>query len=276
MHPSISVVVPCFNAATTIVRCLDSVLSQTLLPSEIIIIDDGSQDGSLEIVKRLENRNSTSCKIIALTQTNSGPSATRNRGIALATGDYIALIDSDDFWLSNHLEVAYRVSRELNPTSFAIVHQPLVEDELPKYIPTNGVTKYCRFSVLRYLFVQKNCSTITLFGPSSLVKRYEFPSNQRYAEDFRFFIRLFQSAADRVYVKTPRTAVMGKHAWASDKGLSSKRWSMLAGVLSSLVEELVFTRYFVFLVVLLPWHFMKALRREILFLKLRQTATHIA
>lgn len=89
--PAISVVIPAYNAERYIERVLDAVFRQTLTPTEIIVIDDGSQDTTLELAKKWEKAG----KIRVISQKNSGAAAATNKGIQNASGDLICLIDSD-------------------------------------------------------------------------------------------------------------------------------------------------------------------------------------
>ncbi len=97
---SITVVIPLYNKGPHIERTLQSVLSQTSLPAEIIVVDDGSTDGGGEIVKSI---NAPGLRLIR--QENQGVSAARNRGIAEASGELIAFLDADDAWGFRFLEV---------------------------------------------------------------------------------------------------------------------------------------------------------------------------
>lgn len=98
---SISVIIPSFNREKTIEYCLQSVLNQTYKPLEIIIVDDCSNDRTIDIINSL---NSSIIKVVKL-EKNSGAQAARNRGIIEAKGDWIAFQDSDDEWLPNKLEI---------------------------------------------------------------------------------------------------------------------------------------------------------------------------
>lgn len=101
----ISVIIPLYNKAPHIVRTIESVLAQTVLPAEIIVVDDGSTDGGPELLIPYESQ-----KVIRLIrQKNSGESAARNRGIAEAENDYVAFLDADDYWLPSHIEVVMRL-----------------------------------------------------------------------------------------------------------------------------------------------------------------------
>ena len=95
---NISVVIPTYNRRQTIGRSIDSVLNQTLFPSEIIVVDDGSTDGTSDYIQS----NFPSIKL--LSQPNKGVSAARNMGIKSADANWIALLDSDDEWFSQKLE----------------------------------------------------------------------------------------------------------------------------------------------------------------------------
>lgn len=91
--PKISVIVPAFNAELFLRRCIDSILQQEYSNIEIIIIDDGSTDRTADIVNEYADKDK---RVIGLHQNNRGLVAVRNRGIELASGDYIGFVDSDD------------------------------------------------------------------------------------------------------------------------------------------------------------------------------------
>jgi teichuronic acid biosynthesis glycosyltransferase TuaG len=101
-RPDVSVVTPAFNAQLTIERTVRSVAAQTYPVAEHIVVDDGSTDGTLTLLRRLaaEYRH-----LQVLEQKNMGAGAARNRGIAAARGKYIAFLDSDDVWAEDKLEL---------------------------------------------------------------------------------------------------------------------------------------------------------------------------
>ena len=103
----VSIVLPLYNAESTIVFSVRSVLNQTYKNWELIIIDDGSTDNSVKVLLNFIDtiEEEVKDKITFLTQKNNGPSFTRNRGIKSATGDYIAFLDSDDLWVEEKLEL---------------------------------------------------------------------------------------------------------------------------------------------------------------------------
>lgn len=94
-NPKISVIVPMYNAATHIEASINSIREQSIEDIEILCIDDGSSDDTAKIVKDIANADE---RIIYLSQRNSGPAVARNFGIDKAKGEYIAFMDSDDFY----------------------------------------------------------------------------------------------------------------------------------------------------------------------------------
>ncbi len=91
-NPLVSVIIPVYNGEAFLRETLESVLAQTYHPLEIIVVDDGSTDGSVSLLHPYGDR------ITLLQQANKGVAAARNAGIKHASGDYIALIDQDDIW----------------------------------------------------------------------------------------------------------------------------------------------------------------------------------
>lgn len=98
--PYFSVIVPAYQAEKTIKRCLDSIINQSYIDFEIIVINDGSKDNTLKICKEYEADN----RIRIISQANRGISATRQLGLELSTGKYIQFIDSDDWVDTSFLE----------------------------------------------------------------------------------------------------------------------------------------------------------------------------
>ena len=97
----ISVVVPVYNVETYLVECLDSIQNQTYTDFEVLLVNDGSTDGSQAIC---EHYCQTDKRFRLMNQTNQGQSVARNNGVTASTGEFIAFVDSDDIILSNYLE----------------------------------------------------------------------------------------------------------------------------------------------------------------------------
>lgn len=119
----LSFVIPAYNAAKTVCRCLDSVIAQSDSEWEVVIVDDGSKDNTYEFIQEYAERDS---RIIALTQENQGPGITRNNAIKHTTGDYIAFLDSDDY---------------IEPEYVALVKEKLKKDKLDVVVLDNYYEK---------------------------------------------------------------------------------------------------------------------------------------
>ena len=96
-----SVIIPVYNGAEFIDNAIESVLSQTNSDWELIVVNDGSKDATMRVLEKYADND----KIRIINQENAGVSVARNRGFEASTGEYIAFLDADDVWHSNHLEV---------------------------------------------------------------------------------------------------------------------------------------------------------------------------
>ncbi|MDP3385810.1 MAG: glycosyltransferase [Eubacteriales bacterium] len=104
MTIKVSIIIPAYNTEKYIAECLQSIVSQTLSDIEIIVINDGSTDGTGVIIDSFKARDS---RIITINQINQGLSRSRNRGAGLATGEYLYFMDSDDFISPYAMEILY-------------------------------------------------------------------------------------------------------------------------------------------------------------------------
>jgi glycosyltransferase involved in cell wall biosynthesis len=98
MAATISCIVPVYNGARFLGAALDSILAQSLPPTEVIVVDDGSTDATVDVVDAYARH------VQYVRQENAGPAAARNRGIGLASGDFLSFLDADDLWHPNKLE----------------------------------------------------------------------------------------------------------------------------------------------------------------------------
>ncbi len=108
-RPKVSVIIPVYNGEKFIRECLKSVTRQTLRGIEIIIVDDGSTDKTPDILKNFAKKDS---RIRVLERENGGAGAARNTGLKYATGEYLSILDADDFFETNMLELAYNKVKE--------------------------------------------------------------------------------------------------------------------------------------------------------------------
>lgn len=105
----VSVIVPVFNVKPYLAECLDSIIHQTYTDLQIILIDDGSTDGSGAVCDAYAAKDA---RIRVVHQENRGLSAARNRGIELATGEYLNFVDSDDYLLPDCIETLLKLCIE--------------------------------------------------------------------------------------------------------------------------------------------------------------------
>lgn len=117
--PFFSVIIPSYNREALIGATLDTVFAQTLSDFEVIVVDDGSTDKTLDVVRSYGDR------VKLLTQKNSGPGAARNLAVSVATGEYLAMLDSDDLWFPWTLDT-YRQVIEQEKSPAIVVGKPLV------------------------------------------------------------------------------------------------------------------------------------------------------
>lgn len=183
--PKISVVVPTYNAEETILETVDSVLKQTLTDFELIIINDGSTDKTLETLNKVQDH-----RLKVETFENAGVIESRNRGIRLAQGEYISFLDSDDVWkpsklseqlqaLENHPEaaVAYSWVDYIDVNSNFIHHGWHPEHQGDVY---NEMFQYCFIENGSNILVRREAiATIGEFDPAAA-----------HAEDWDFYLRL--------------------------------------------------------------------------------------
>lgn len=120
--PKVSVIIPTYNRGNLIKRAVDSVLSQTFKDFEIIIIDDGSKDDTKEVLAPYMDR------VRYVPQANGGISKARNRGIELAQGQYIAFLDSDDYWAPEKLQMQTDILDGNPKIGIVYVRMPIVDE----------------------------------------------------------------------------------------------------------------------------------------------------
>jgi len=133
MNPLISIVVPIYNTEKYLIETVDSVLNQTYGNWELLLIDDGSSDGSREICEMYTNSNE---RIFYYYKENGGQASARNFGIKQSKGKYISFLDSDDIWLPNKLSDQIEDLKKYNPDflyGLGYYYYPKQEKELVPY-----------------------------------------------------------------------------------------------------------------------------------------------
>lgn len=183
--PSITVVIPLYNKEREIENTLRSVLAQTRLPDEVLVVDDGSTDRSAELVRQCN-----SPLVRLLEQPNAGVSAARNHGIAEARGRYIALLDADDAWEPGFLEAVEALIAEfpecgLYCTGFSIVAKDGVFPA-PGPARRGVVGNFFGDSAHRYIAIPSACCI-----PREVFDTVGgFPEGMKIAEDLYLWIKI--------------------------------------------------------------------------------------
>lgn len=197
----ISVVIPAYNATAYLPATLASVFNQSARPGEVIVVDDGSTDGTPALARSL------GATVISLT--NGGPSAARNAGTRAANGEYIAYLDADDVWLPEKLEVQFATLQSCGRPAFSFTDYRLLDER--------GVHR-CKSELRRHWAFRKIAGNTSgraeiliearekgpvlydsyILPSSVLVRRTDalavggFDETLRMTEDYEFFLRLLR------------------------------------------------------------------------------------
>ncbi len=170
-----------YNAEKTIYHCVQSVINQTYNGKvEIIVINDGSLDNSKKIVEEIININQSEIEIKLINKENGGVSSARNTGLALAKGEFIALLDSDDEWLSKKLERQLEIFISDNSIYFigCLINKPLCTKQSIVEIPLSKLVFKNYFQPSTVIFKKEVFDSIGFFDES-----------QKYAEEGNYFMR---------------------------------------------------------------------------------------
>jgi glycosyltransferase involved in cell wall biosynthesis len=184
-----SVVIPLYNKANYIQNCLESVLKQTHEDFEVILVNDGSTDGSETVVQRFQDS-----RIRLVHQENKGASAARNKGISLAKHEWIALIDADDYWYPNHLEELQNTIEQF-PKADVICnnYEILLEKDYVKH-PTFSIEYPLKAQYIKDYFkgslIDPIAWTSALSFTSSIFKKVgEFDTNIKSGQDIDLMVK---------------------------------------------------------------------------------------
>lgn len=181
-QPTVSVIIPTYNRKNLLQRAVDSALAQTLTDIEIIIVDDGSTDGTAELFAHTED-----LRVQYHLLPHHGACAARNTGIDLASGRYIAFLDSDDVWLPEKLAIQ---QRQLESSGADVVfcafrrHDGTSVTRYPEANVPEGLISY------QQLLGGSLVSTQTIFGRADCMKQVRFDESFPRMQDWEYAIRL--------------------------------------------------------------------------------------
>jgi glycosyltransferase involved in cell wall biosynthesis len=221
--------------ANYIERALDSALAQTMPDLEVIVVDDASEDATLEVGHRIAARDAR--VRVLQNKHNSGPSASRNRAISVARGEWIALLDGDDAWLPERLErmLAYSDNADLITDDVYLVHKSFTkpaEYVFWSLLQEHGLTikEPRRLSSLD--FVRYDLGPVKPIIRRSFVERHQIAYDPavRHGEDFLFFFEALASKAR--WLQLPH----GYYLWTSGRpgSLSSDHRVLWQGIIENL------------------------------------------
>ena len=168
----ISVIIPVYGVEKYIRKCLESVVNQTYKNLEIIVVNDGTKDNSMEIVKEyLEDK-----RIVIINKENGGISSARNAGLKIATGDYISFVDSDD-WLE--LDLYKKLMIDLNDEDIIIFNYKVIDNKNLKVLKEKKF-----FNYNRSLKTKRNMGGEYLFDIEPYVWNKLF--KRKFIEDYKY------------------------------------------------------------------------------------------
>jgi glycosyltransferase involved in cell wall biosynthesis len=216
----ISVIIPVYNGEKTIKQTIESVFQQTFTDWELIVIDDNSQDSTLEIVHSFQDS-----RLKVFTYPNSGVSASRNRGITQATGEFISFLDADDLWTPDKLESQLKALQE-NPQAGVAYSWTDWIDESGKFLRNGG-----HITVNGNAYQQLLVRDFIESGSNPLIRRQAFhevggfDEKLAHGEDWDMWLRL---ASRYEFVSVPSPQILYR---ISPQSASFNIWKMEEGSL---------------------------------------------
>lgn len=192
----VSIIMPAYNCEKYVVEAIESVINQTYSNFELLVIDDGSKDSTLQIINDFAEKDN---RIKALqNEKNSGVSATRNRGISIAEGNWIAFLDSDDIWEEEKLEKQMNYAKE-NDADFIFTGSSYIDEEGKPYSGIFEVPEKVSYrKLLRHNVI--TCSSV-------LVKKKYFENikmeKDEMHEDYAVWLRILKLGISAYGVNEP-------------------------------------------------------------------------
>jgi glycosyltransferase involved in cell wall biosynthesis len=223
----VSVVIPCFRCAATIERAIASVAQQTQKPTEIILVEDGSDDDTLAVLRALAEPYSNWIKIIALPE-NKGVATARNVGWTAATQPYIAFLDADDAWHPQKTEIQ---------TTYMNAHpEVMLCGHGHRVIKSNAALPDWQVLACKEQRIPKWSWLLSnkFVTPSVMIRRdvyQRFEQNQRYMEDYGLWLGFVCSGYGVIKLSVELVAIYKNPFGVS--GLSAQLWAMEQGELSN-------------------------------------------
>ena len=221
----ISVVIPLYNKSDYIAKAIHCVLDQTYRKFEIIVVNDGSTDNSLEVASELKEKSTV--PFIIENQENAGVSAARNRGVELAGYNHIAFLDSDDWWDERFLGKMAELIKTYPEAALYGCNYYYVKNGrnrvLDKGLPEDfmhGIIDYPELYSRKFV-VPFNCSFVAV-QKKAFTQAGGFNENLRFAEDFDLWIRL--SLSHKIAYLNEPLAYSNQDLQPGERALGGKKW----------------------------------------------------
>jgi glycosyltransferase involved in cell wall biosynthesis len=217
----VSVVIPCYRCRHTIDRAVASVARQSLLPAELIVVDDGSGDGTLEHLRSLASRHAPGWMRVIALPANRGAADARNAGWESATQPYLAFLDADDAWHPRKIEIQLGyLQAHPDVTLCAHRHEVLSAEEMPE----REVGRVVAEDIPRRSILMSN----NFFAPTMMMLRRDLPhrflSGRRHVDDHLLWMQVVCSGKRMVRL-SPALAFTYKRPYG-ESGLSAQLWTM--------------------------------------------------
>ena len=201
LNSLISIIIPIFNAEKFLKKCLESVIKQSYMKIEIILVNDGSTDNSIDICLEYANKDK---RIRVFNQDNKGGAAARNLGIKKANGDYIAFVDSDDFINKKYIELLYhnmvKYNAQLSVCGYNIVQE---NDDFDNKLDENINIETFDKSEAYGKLLDNNCGGYfggKLFSKNKIYEMQMYINEEIYiCEDFEFVARYLDKCDKLVF-----------------------------------------------------------------------------
>lgn len=241
----VSVILPVYNGEKYIKKCMKSLIDQTLKEIEIICVDDGSVDGTLEALKEYENLEN----VTVITQENAGAGAARNKGMSYAKGEYLSFLDADDIFEKDMLEVAYNKAVE-DKADMVVFNSDQYYEETQEYKKADWTLRYAKippYTPFKHRQMTDNVFKVFVGWAwdklflKEFVDRYALKFQEQRTSNDMFFVFMATVLSNRITV-VPKDKVLVHQRRNNAVSLSNTReksWQCFHEALKKLKQGLV-------------------------------------
>jgi len=197
--PRFSIIIPTYNRADSVTHTLESCFSQSFTDFEIVVVDDGSKDDTVSVLKQIADE-----RLVIVEQANAGPAAARNTGMDHSSGDYIAFLDSDDMWYPDFLAEANAMLTS-NPSQ-VLYGQIIVDRGVGRYWVKPDRVIAANESIYDYLYIDGMfIQTSTIVMPANLKSKVRWDEAVTFGDNDQFAIDLWHTKTPFALLPKPLT-----------------------------------------------------------------------